>query len=103
MRCCNIGNKYNTFNEESRRERNFLLEFEVLVTKYRGKSLQKKSNTKDKSRNKFRGKSWTRKDVESYYCHKNGHLKRECRKLKREECENGMRVAYLLSFFKTMG
>lgn len=68
-------------------------ESEALVTEYRGRSIHKKFNNRDKSRgksrDKFNGRSWVRKDVECFYCHEKGHMKRECRKLKREQQENG--------------
>nr|KYP44560.1 hypothetical protein KK1_033907 [Cajanus cajan] len=35
------------------------------------------------------GRLRIRSDVKCYYCHKKGHMKRECRKLKREQRENG--------------
>ncbi|KAI5446934.1 hypothetical protein KIW84_014690 [Lathyrus oleraceus] len=68
-------------------------ESEALVTEYRGRSIYRKFNNRDKSRgksrDKFNEKSWARKDVECFYCHEKGHIKRECRKLKREQQENG--------------
>jgi hypothetical protein len=86
--------KDSMFNEEARRkEQGMPPESEALVTEYRGRSIHKKFNTRDKSRgssgDKFKGKSWARKDVECFYCHEKGHMKKECRKLKREQQENG--------------
>ncbi|KAI5385208.1 hypothetical protein KIW84_071984 [Lathyrus oleraceus] len=86
--------KDSMFNEESRRkEQGMPSESEALVIEYRGRSIHKKFNNRDKSRgksrDKFNGRSWARKDVECFYCHEKGHMKRECRKLKREQQENG--------------
>lgn len=81
--------KDSMFNEESRRkEQGMTTESEAHVTEYRGRSIHKKFNTRDKLRgnsgDKFRGRSSTRKDIECFYCHEKGHMKKECRKLKRE-------------------
>lgn len=37
-----------------------------------------------------RGKSKSGKEIESYYCHKKGHVKKECRKLKKDKAEAGI-------------
>ncbi|KAI5431937.1 hypothetical protein KIW84_035902 [Lathyrus oleraceus] len=68
-------------------------ESEALVIEYRGRSIHKKFNNRDKSRgksrDKFNGRLRARKNVECFYCHEKGPMKRECRKLKREQQENG--------------
>ena len=46
----------------------------------RGRSKSRDRHNCDKSRG--RSSSISKKDVECYYCHKKGHMKRECRKLK---------------------
>ena len=40
-----------------------------------------------KSDNRGRSKSWSRKDVECYYCHKKGHIKKNCRRFKVDQKE----------------
>ncbi|KAI5437567.1 hypothetical protein KIW84_023616 [Lathyrus oleraceus] len=71
-------------------------ESETLVTLYRGRSIHWKFNNRDmskgKSRDKFNGRSWARKDVECFYCHEKGHMK-----LKREQQENGDGVKPVVS------
>lgn len=67
-------------------------ESEALVTEYRrgmNKKLQSKDQSRDRSRDKFRRRSRTNKDVERYYCQMKNHIKRECRKLKREQQKDG--------------
>ena len=35
--------------------------------------------------NKSKDGSFSKKDIECYYCHEKGHMKRECRKFKNKE------------------
>ncbi|RVW14266.1 Retrovirus-related Pol polyprotein from transposon TNT 1-94 [Vitis vinifera] len=72
-------------NEETRRKSSGSSHSEALVieNRGRGRSKSKASHNRDKSRG--RSSSISKKDVECYYCHKKGHMKRECRKLKFKE------------------
>ncbi|KAI5389732.1 hypothetical protein KIW84_075142 [Lathyrus oleraceus] len=97
--------KGSMFNEESRRkEQGMPSESEVLVTEYRRRSIPRKFNNRDKSRgksrDKFNGRSWARKDVGCFYCHEKGHMKKECRKLKREQQENGDASNIVVTIFQ---
>lgn len=99
--------KDSMFNEESRqKEQGMPSESEALVTEYRGRSIHMKFNNRDKSRgksrDKFNGRSWARKYVEYFYRHEKGHMKRECRKLKREKQENGDASNITATIFKEM-
>ena len=72
-------------NEETRRKSSGSSHSEALVmeNRGRGRSKSRASHNHDKSRG--RSSSISKKDVEGYYCHKKGHMKRECRKLKFKE------------------
>jgi len=60
----------------------------------KGSNERGRSKEKDKGTdNRWRSKSRNRKDVECYYCHKKGHIKKHCRKFKADQkegkkCEN---------------
>ena len=72
-------------NEETRRKSSGSSHSEALLMENRGigRSKSRVSHNHDKSRG--RSSSISKKDVECYYCHKKGHMKRECRKLKFKE------------------
>ena len=72
-------------NEETRRKSSGSSHSEALVmeNRGRGKSKSRAPHNRDKSRG--RSSSNSKKDVECYYCHKKGHMKGECRKLKFKE------------------
>ena len=55
----------------------------MMENRGRGRSKSRASHNCDKSRG--HSSSILKKDVECYYCHKKGHMKRECRKLKFKE------------------
>ncbi|KAH7853940.1 hypothetical protein Vadar_008297 [Vaccinium darrowii] len=65
-------------------------ETEALVVQNRGRSSTRntggdRNRSKDKSRSKSRGKSKPRNEIECYYCHKLGHMRSECRFLKKDQ------------------
>ena len=72
-------------NEETRTKSSSSSHSEALVmeNRGRGKSKSRASHNRDKSRG--HSSSISKKDVEGYYCHKKGHMKPECRKLKFKE------------------
>jgi len=77
--------KDNMFNEEARRkEQGIYSHTETLVTEKRGRIKSRKPRGDD-SRDKSRGMSKTRKEIKCFHCGKPGHMKRECRKFKREQ------------------
>jgi hypothetical protein len=77
--------KGSMFNEETRRkEQGISSHIEALVTEKRGRSKSKKPRSDD-SRDKSRRKSKSRKEIKCFHCGKPGHMKRECRKFKREQ------------------
>ena len=70
-------------NEEARRkEQGISFESEALVTERRGRSKSRRPQNREKSRDKSKGKFKSK--IECYHCGKHGHIKRECRQLKRE-------------------
>ncbi|CAL2226285.1 unnamed protein product [Prunus armeniaca] len=82
--------KDSMFNEEARRkEQGVVAESKALISKYRGRTNNRKFHKRDKSKSKSRdgsrGRSKTRKDLECYHCDGIGHMKRECRLFKREQ------------------
>ncbi|KAL6318079.1 hypothetical protein AAG906_035224 [Vitis piasezkii] len=77
--------KDNMFNEKTRRkELSISFNTEALVTERRGRSKSKKPSN-DYNHDKSRAKSKSRKEIKCFYCGKSGHIKRECRKFKREQ------------------
>ena len=70
-------------NEEARRKELCISSnIETLVTERWGTSKSRKPFS-DYNRDKLRGKSKSRKEIKCFYCGKSGHIKRECRKLRR--------------------
>jgi transposase InsO family protein len=77
--------KDSMFNEEARRkEQGISSQSEALVTEKRGRSKSRKPRKYD-SRDKSKGKSCSRSDIKCFFCGKLGHMKRECRKFKKEQ------------------
>ena len=77
-------------NEETRRKSVGSSHSEALVVNKQGRGRSVTPHSRDHSRGHSRGKSRGRspnpkKDIECYYCHEKGHMKRECRKLKNKE------------------
>ena len=74
--------KSSMLNEETRRKTtgSSSSQGDILLTESRGRSQSRGSGNQDKSRSKSRSK----KDVECYYCGKKGHIKKHCRKLKKD-------------------
>ena len=74
------------FNEETRRKSLGPSQQEALVTQDRGRGKNRKGG---KARDKSRGKSVARKDVECWNCGKKGHYKHECHKKKSDKKGKG--------------
>ncbi|KAA0051598.1 Retrovirus-related Pol polyprotein from transposon TNT 1-94 [Cucumis melo var. makuwa] len=75
--------KSSMLNEEMRRKsQSSYLQSDVLVTERRGRSRSKSS--RGNSRSKSKSKSDQFANVECHYCHEKGHIKKYCRKLKRD-------------------
>ena len=73
------------FNEEAKRkELGIFSNTETFVIEKRGKSKSRKPSN-DYNRDKSRGKSKSRKEIKCFYCGKPRHIKRECRKFRREK------------------
>jgi len=67
-------------NEEIRRKsQGISSHLDILVYKYRGRSNNRAPKDRDQSRSNSKGRY---KDVECHYCHKKGHIKKYCWKLK---------------------
>ena len=76
--------KDNMFNEETKRkELGISSNTEALVIKRRKRSKSRKPSN-DYKRDKSRRKSKSRKGINCFYYDKTGHIKRECRKFRRE-------------------
>ena len=77
--------KNNMFNDEARRkELGISYNIEALVIERRVRSKSRKPSN-DYNCDKSRGKSKSRKEIKCFYCDKLGHIKRECRKLRRKQ------------------
>ena len=72
-------------NEETRRKSSGSSHSEALVMENRGRGRSKSRAPHNHDKYKGRSSSISKKDVEGYYCHKKGHMKRECIKLKFKE------------------
>ena len=72
-------------NEETRRKSSGSSHFEALVMENRGRGRSKSRAPHNRDKSRGRSRSILKKDVECYYCHKKGHMKRECKKLKFKE------------------
>ena len=57
----------------------------VVRDRSKTKGRNKTPHGRDQSREKSKDGSFSKKDIECYYCHEKGHMKRECRKLKNRE------------------
>lgn len=68
--------KDNMFNEKTRRKnQETLIKDETLVVKYHERSNTRNFHNRDKSKDKFRGKYMTRKDLKCYHCGEICHMK----------------------------
>jgi len=78
--------KSSVLNEEMRRKSRGASPYSnILVSEYRGRS----NNRAPKDRNQSRSNSEGRyKDVKCYHCHKKGHIKKYCWKLKNRNEED---------------
>ena len=72
-------------NEETRRKSSGSSHSKALVMENRGRGRSKSKAPHNRDKSRGRSSSISKKDVECYYCHKKGHMKRECRKLKFKE------------------
>ena len=72
-------------NEETRRKSSGSSHSEALVMENRGRGKSKSKAPHNRDNSRGRSSLISKKDVECYYCHKKGHMKRECRKLKFKE------------------
>ena len=74
--------KTSALNEEMRRKaQGTSTHSEVLVTKRKGRSQRELKGGRDKSRSKSRSRY---KNIECHYCHKIGHIQRNCFLWKKE-------------------
>jgi len=81
--------KSSALNEEMRRKtQGSSSNADALVFEKRGRNESRGSKNRDKSRDKSRGKSNRFANVECYHCHAKGHIKKHCRKFKRDS-QNG--------------
>ena len=73
------------FNKKAiRKELGISSNTKALVTKRQRRSKNRKPSS-DYNRDKSRGKSNSRKEIKCFYYGKPGHIKRECRKFKKEQ------------------
>ena len=73
------------FNEEIiRKELGISSNTKALVTKRQRRSKNRKPSS-DYNRDKSRGKSKSRKDIKCFYCGKPCHIKRKCKKFRKEQ------------------
>ena len=72
-------------NEETRRKSSGTSHSEALVMENRGRSRSKSRAPHNRDKSRGHSSLISKKDVECCYCHKKGHMKRECRKLKFKE------------------
>lgn len=80
--------KDNMFNEKVRRkEHGFFVESQALVIERRGRNKSKQYYNNNKPKDKSRGKSKSRKEIDCYHCVKTRHMKRICRKFKRKQSQ----------------
>ena len=71
--------KNNILNKEMKRKSlGTSTHYDILVSEYRGRSNSRAPKDRNQSRSNFKGY----KDVECNYCHKKGHIKKYCSKLK---------------------
>ena len=74
--------KTSALNEEMRRKAQGTSTYsEVLVTEKRGRSQKELKGGRDKSKSKSRSRY---KNIECHYCHKIGHIQRNCFLWKKE-------------------
>lgn len=79
--------KNSVLNEETRRQSNpSSSRSDVLVTESRGRSTYREPK---KDKNRSRSKSNKFANMECHYCHKKGHLKKDCWKLKKDNKQQG--------------
>ena len=79
------------FNEEAKRkELGIFSNTETFVIEKRGKSKSRKPSN-DYNRDKSRGKSKSRKEIKCFYCGKPRHIKRECKKFRREQFKENVK------------
>ena len=77
--------KDSMFNEKARRKKlGISSNIEALVIERQRRSKSRKPSN-DYSRDKSKGKSKSRKEIKCFYCGKSGHIKRECKKFRREQ------------------
>ena len=81
--------KNSVLNEEARRQSNpNSSRSDVLVTESRGRSSFRDPK---KDKNRSRSKSNKFANIECHYCHKKGHMKKDCWKLKKDNKQQGKR------------
>ena len=72
-------------NEETRRKSSGSSHSEALMMENRGSGRSKSRAPHNCDKSRGHSSSISKKNVECYYCHKKGHMKRECRKLNFKE------------------
>ena len=76
-------------NGEVKRKSSNSSNSEALVVKRRGRDRSRTPHVRDQSRDSSKGDSKSKKDIECHYCHKKGHMKKECWKLKAKNSKKG--------------